>query len=128
MTMKTLQTIIKKGYINDLTESADGQLLWIDLKSCELSSSEQDTLISINLNEHPRNMDVFACLFREGVVKEVGRSATGNWRLKVVKSRLSAEELNELKEYVSQHMTIGNTEENRNHVAKQLPVTFSRLN
>ena len=95
MTMKTLQTVIKKGCINDVRESEDGLFIRIELKSCELSLDEKNTLIAINLEQSPVGMDVFAKLYKEGIVKKVGRSATGNWCLEVAKSDLSVEELNE---------------------------------
>lgn len=122
--MSTLQTIIRKNCINDVQK--DSQLLWIELRSCELSSSEQNTLTAINLEQNPVGLDVFAKLYKEGIVKKVGRSATGNWCLEVTKSDLSVEELNELEAYVSQNRPIGNTVKNRSCVAKQSSDIFSK--
>ena len=124
--MGALQTILEKGYINDVTESDDKQLLWIELKSYELSSSEYDTLVSINTGEISIGEDLIAELYKAGIFNKVGRSTAGNWCIEVNKSDLSNEELNELAEYVSQNRPIGNTEENRNHIAKQTLVAFSR--
>lgn len=122
--MKTLQTVIKKGCINDVRESEDGLLIWIELKSCVLSLDEQNTIIDINLEQNPVGMDVFAKLYKEGIVKKVGRSATGNWCLEVAKSDLSNIDLSELMSYAQQNRPIGNTEENRNLVASNLPQCF----
>ena len=49
MIMSALQTIIEKGYINDVI--LDEDLLQIELKSNELSSVEKDTLALINLGQ-----------------------------------------------------------------------------
>ena len=116
--------IIRKDCINDVQETEDGQFLWIELRSCELSSSEQKILASISHDQQPTGSDVFVSLYREGIVDEVGRSSTGNWCIKIDKSQISKEDLAELYEYTMNNRPIGNTKENRERVASN----FSRLN
>lgn len=124
--MSALQTIIRKGCINDVQETEDGQFLLIELSYCELTSLEIETLASIGLDQQPLGSDVFACLYREGVVSKVGRSSTGNWCAVIVKSLISEEELTELEEYTMNNMPIGNTTENRERVTSKLPPLFQK--
>ncbi|MBQ6305085.1 MAG: hypothetical protein IJK78_00810 [Bacteroidales bacterium] len=122
--MSALQTIIEKGYINDVIELEDNPLIRIELKSSELSSDEQNTLISINLEHNPVGLDVFVYLYKEGIVNNVCRFATGNWCLEIDKTELSDDDLSELMSCAQQNRPIGNTEENRNLIASKLPHCF----
>jgi len=124
--MSNLQTIIEKGYINDVIKTEDENLLQIELKSNKLSSVEKDTLALINLGQPFNSSDIFARLYQEGVVSKVGRSSTGNWCAVIVKSLISKGELIELEEYTMNNMPIGNTKENRERVASKLPPLFQK--
>ena len=125
MIMSVLQTIVEKGYINDVRGFEDDQLLWIELKSYELSSSESNTLFDISQNRTPNGTDEFVSLFRKGVVNEVKKASTGNWCVEIEKSLLSKTDLDELKKYTMNNTPVGNTEENRGRINRTgLPKTF----
>ena len=120
--MSALQTIIEKGYINDVI--LDEDLLQIELKSNELSSVEKDTLALINLGQPLNGSDVFAHLYQDGVIKEAGKSSMG-WCIIVDKSLISKEDMDRLKDYTTNNMPIGNNRENRERInGKGLPKAF----